>query len=179
MSAQMERIREEIIEATGRITSFWGFSKIMGQLYGLLYLSPKPLTLDDMAESLSISKGNASINIRALERWNMVKHVWIKGDRKDYYEAETDFWKIVRGVLREREKKEFDQALATVGSCRKKSVDLHKQSKSAETAFALDRLKKLEEFISTMDKLVGVLLTLEDLKRNYFGLFQKKGGKDI
>lgn len=52
--------------------------KIMGQLYGLLYLSPKPLTLDEMAESLSISKGNVSINIRALERWNMVKTVGAK-----------------------------------------------------------------------------------------------------
>jgi DNA-binding transcriptional regulator GbsR (MarR family) len=169
-----EEIREGLMEAMGRITSFWGFSKIMGQLYGLLYLSPKPLTLDEMAESLSISKGNVSINIRALERWNMVKTVWVKGDRKDYYEAEPDFWKIVKGVLREREKKEFDLALDSVSRLLHKSEQAQKLAKNTETAFAIERLKKLEDFIQTMDKLVGVLLTLEDLKRNFLGLAKKK-----
>jgi DNA-binding transcriptional regulator GbsR (MarR family) len=174
MSASAEEIREGLMEAMGRITSFWGFSKIMGQLYGLLYLSPKPLTLDEMSESLSISKGNVSINIRALERWNMVKTVWVKGDRKDYYEAETDFWKIVKGVLREREKKEFDLALESVSKLLTKSVEAQKTTKTAENAFAIERLKKLEDFIQTMDKLVGVLMTLEDLHRNFFGLAKKK-----
>jgi DNA-binding transcriptional regulator GbsR (MarR family) len=174
MSDRADEIREGLMEAMGRITSFWGFSRIMGQLYGLLYLSSKPLTLDDMSESLSISKGNVSINIRALERWNMVKTVWVKGDRKDYYEAETDFWKIVKGVLREREKKEFDLALDSVSKLLQKSVEAQKAAKSAETAFAVERLKRLEDFIQTMDKLVGVLMTLEDLKRNLFGLNKKK-----
>ncbi len=175
MKGQLEEVKESIVEAMGRITSFWGFSKIMGQLYGLLYLSPNPLTLDEMADSISVSKGNISINIRALERWNMVRTVWVKGDRKDYYEAETDFWKIVRGVLREREKKEFDQALSSVSNNLKKAEEAHKTLKnSADTVFAIERLKKLEDFISTMDKFVGVLLTLEDLKRNFLGLSKKK-----
>lgn len=174
MTPAPEEIREGLMEAMGRITAFWGFSKIMGQLYGLLYLSPKPLTLDEMSESLSISKGNVSINIRALERWNMVKTVWVKGDRKDYYEAEPDFWKIVKGVLREREKKEFDLALDSVSKLLHKSEAAQKLSKNVETAFAIERLKKLEDFIQTMDKMVGVLLTLEDLKRNLFGLGKKK-----
>jgi DNA-binding transcriptional regulator GbsR (MarR family) len=174
MTPASEEIREGLMEAMGRITAFWGFSKIMGQLYGLLYLSPKPLTLDEMSESLSISKGNVSINIRALERWNMVKTVWVKGDRKDYYEAEPDFWKIVKGVLREREKKEFDLALDSVSKLLHKSEAAQKLSKNAETAFAIERLKRLEDFIQTMDKMVGVLLTLEDLKRNLFGMGKKK-----
>lgn len=174
MGNPVQEIREGLMEAMGRITSFWGFSKIMGQLYGMLYLSAAPMTLDEMAASLEISKGNVSINIRALERWNMVRPVWVKGDRKDYYEAETDFWMIIRGVLKEREKKEFDQALAAIGRIRKKSEEILKKEKSADTTFALDRLKKLEEFIKTMDQLVGVLLTLEDLKRNFLGIVKKK-----
>jgi HTH-type transcriptional regulator, glycine betaine synthesis regulator len=174
MTDYVHELQHGTMETMGRITAFWGFSKIMGQLYGLLYLSPKPLTLDGMAESLSISKGNVSINIRALERWNMVRQVWIKGDRKDFYEAETDFWKIIRGVLKEREKKEFDQALVSIGGLRKRGEEIHKKAKSAETAFAVERLKKLEGFISTMDQLVGMMLTLEDLKRNFLGIGKKK-----
>ncbi len=174
MGGQLDEVRHGIMDTLGRITSFWGFSKIMGQLYGMLYLSAAPMTLDEMAESLAISKGNVSINIRALERWNMVRPVWVKGDRKDYYEAETDFWMIIRGVLKEREKKEFDQALAAIGRIRRKSEDILKKEKSVDTAFALDRLKKLEDFIKTMDQLVGVMLTLEDLKRNFLGIVRKK-----
>ncbi len=174
MSKPLDEVREGIMEAMGRITTFWGFSKIMGQLYGLLYLSPKPLTLDEMAESISVSKGNVSINIRSLERWNMVRTVWVRGDRKDYYEAETDFWKIVRGVLREREKKEFDQALESVSNNLKKTEHIHKTLKGTDTLFAIERLKKLEDFITTVDKLVGVLMTLEDLKRNFLGLSKKR-----
>jgi DNA-binding transcriptional regulator GbsR (MarR family) len=174
MSEQLKEVSEGVMEAMGRISDFWGFSKIMGQMYGLLYLSFKPLTLDEMAESLSVSKGNISINIRTLERWNMVRPVWVKGDRKDYYEAETDCWKIVKGVLREREKKEFDQALSSVVSSLKKAEDIHKRTKQPETALVIDRLKKLEDFIKTMDKLVSVLLTLEDLKRNFLGISKGK-----
>jgi DNA-binding transcriptional regulator GbsR (MarR family) len=174
MSNSLEEIREGIMEAMGRISSFWGFSKIMGQLYGLLYLSFKPLTLDEMAESLAVSKGNISINIRTLERWNMVKRIWVKGDRKDYYEAEADFWKIVKGVLREREKKEFDQALASVSNNLKKAENAHKQDKKPESAVVIERLKKLEDFFVTLDKVVGVLLTLEDLKRNFLGFSKKR-----
>lgn len=174
MGDSVRELQHGTMETMGKITSFWGFSKIMGQLYGLLYLSPKPLTLDEMAENISISKGNVSINIRALERWNMVRQVWVKGDRKDFYEAETDFWRIVRGVLKEREKKEFDQALGSIGGLRKRSEEIHKKTKGAESAFAVDRLKKLEDFISTMDQVVGMVLTLEDLKRNFLGLGKKK-----
>jgi DNA-binding transcriptional regulator GbsR (MarR family) len=174
MDDTVHDLQHGIMETMGKITSFWGFSKIMGQLYGLLYLSPKALTLDEMAENLAISKGNVSINIRALDRWNMVRQVWVKGDRKDFYEAETDFWKIIRGVLKEREKKEFDNALASIGGLRKRGEEILKKSKSAESAFAVDRLKKLEDFITTMDQLVGILLTLEDLKRNFLGIVKKK-----
>ncbi len=174
MSDPLQEVSESIMEAMGRISDFWGFSKIMGQLYGLLYLSFKPLTLDEMAEMLSVSKGNVSINIRTLERWNMVRPVWVKGDRKDYYEAETDCWKIVKGVLKEREKKEFDQALSSVVNGLKKAEDIHKQTKQPETALVIERLKKLEDFIRTMDKLISVLLTLEDLKRNFLGISKVK-----
>lgn len=174
MNDQMRQLQHGTMETMGKITSFWGFSKIMGQLYGQLYLSPKPLTLDEMAENLSISKGNVSINIRALERWNMVRQVWIKGDRKDFYEAETEFWKIIKGVLKEREKKEFDQALGAIGNLRKKGEEIHKKEKSPETTFTVERLKKLEDFISTMDNLVGMLLALKDVKRNFLGMGRKK-----
>lgn len=174
MEETLGEVREGLVETMGRITSFWGFGKVMGQLYSLLYMSPRPLALDEMAGGLAVSKGNVSVNIRALERWNMVKRIWVKGDRKDYYEAETDFWKIVRGVMKEREKKEFDQALSSVSGLLNKSRGAQRAKKDPEVSFYVERLKKLEEFIKTMDRLVAALLTFEDLKRNVSGLAGRK-----
>ena len=77
-------------------------------------------------------------------------------------------------MLQEREKKEFDQALVSIGGMRKRSEELHKKEKNSETSFATERLRKLEDFIKTMDQLVGVLLTFEDLKRNIPGFRKKK-----
>ncbi len=162
-----QEIREGLIEALGRITSFWGFSRVMGQIYGLLYLSPRPLSLTEISQSLSISKGNVSINVRALERWNMVKQVWVKGDRKDYYEAETDFWNIIRGVLREREKKEFAQALNSISMLLGK-VDKGKRAKKREEiSFIHERLTKLLDFIKLMDNIVTILLKIDDIKGGF------------
>src|SRR5574337_446628 len=167
MGDPIRDIRHGMMDTIGKITFFWGFSRIMGKLYGLLYLSTKHLTLDEMAEQIAISKGNVSINIRALERWNMVRKIWVRGDRRDFYEAETDFWKIIQGVLKEREKREFDQALGSIGNLRKRTEDIHKREKAPETAFALERLKKLEGFVHSMDQLAGIFLTMEDLKRSF------------
>jgi len=73
----------------------FGFNNIMAQLYSILYLNNKALSLDDMVEQLKISKATASINIRVLERYSAVRRVWVKGSRKDYYEAETDISKVI------------------------------------------------------------------------------------
>lgn len=166
--ASLADMKSDAMEALGRITEFWGFSRIMGRLYGMLYLSPDPMTLDEMAEGLGVSKGNISINIRALLRWNMVRQVWVKGDRRDFYGAETDFWKIIKGVLKEREKKEFDQALSTFSVLREKAESAAKASSAPDPAFLAERFGRIEDFISTMDKIVGVLVTLEEIKHNYF-----------
>lgn len=95
MNNSLEKTGDHLIETVGRLSSELGLNRVCGQLYALLFLSEKPLSLDDMVERLKISKGNASINIRNLERWEAVRKVWVKGSRKDFYEAERDISKIV------------------------------------------------------------------------------------
>ena len=69
------------------------------QLYAILFLSDNPLCLDDMAERLKISKGNASVNIRELEKLGVVRKVWVKGSRRDFYEAELDLEKLIKNGI--------------------------------------------------------------------------------
>ncbi|MCK4649188.1 hypothetical protein KAT51_06670 [bacterium] len=99
MNKNLDQAYHNFIEGIGHLSSTLGFSKVMGQLYALLYLSEKPLSLDDMVKRLAISKGSASINIRELEKKGAVKRIWMKGSRKDFYEAETDLAKIVKGRI--------------------------------------------------------------------------------
>ena len=92
--------RDNIIEAAGRTTQNFGLGRIIGQLYALLFFSPQPLSLDKMADELKVSKGSVSTNIRELEKWGAVRQVWVKGDRKDYYEAEVEYMKVLKnGIL--------------------------------------------------------------------------------
>lgn len=111
--AQASWAREvrRFIEAGGNTTHAFGLGRLIGRMFALLYLSPRPRSLDDIATSLAISKASASMTIRQLEVWHAVRHVPVEGDRRDYYEAETEFRQIVRrGLLPGIRKK-----LATAG----------------------------------------------------------------
>ena len=117
------------LEKINSICNKFGLNNIMAQLYAILYLSERPLSLDDMVERLKISKGSASINMRALERYGAVRQVWVKGSRKDYYEAEVDIAKVVLDRIRSMAQgrlsevddmiKSYHKALGLVGSDRK------------------------------------------------------------
>ena len=100
MNPKLEKTRDNFIEAVGQFSASLGLSKVAGQLYGLLYLSSSSVSLDEMVEILKISKGNVSVNIRELEKWGAARKVWVKGSRKDHYEAELDVLRIIMDRLK-------------------------------------------------------------------------------
>ena len=102
--------RGKFIEAGGSTTQSFGLGRLIGQIYALLYVSPTPLCLDDIATQLGVSKASISITVRQMERWASVHKVWVKGDRRDFYEAETDFRKILRNGLLETLQKKLKTA---------------------------------------------------------------------
>lgn len=101
MTQQSDPIRDGFIYHVGELAGSLGLSRSVGQLYALLYMSPRALCLDEMVEACQMSKGNASINVRELERWGAVRRVWVRGDRKDYYEANRSVPQIVMGRLKD------------------------------------------------------------------------------
>lgn len=111
MDESLEQARDSVIDGLGKLTDFFGFSPVMGHLYGALLMSPGALSLDELEESAGKSKASVSMNMRALERWGMVREVWVKGDRRKFYEAEGDFWKIVTSILGSRERREVRTAV--------------------------------------------------------------------
>lgn len=170
MDEQLSNASDNFIQGISRISNFWGFPKAMGAIYGAIYLSPTPITLDDLVEQVGVSKGAVSTNARQLERLGMIhKHVVI-GDRKDYYSAETDFWKIIKGILREREKSEFDTALRSVSDSLELVQSAEISPADAElAAFYEQRLQAMQNFFKTLDNIVATALLLEELRITKIG----------
>ena len=94
------KTQKEFVETVGRVAQELGLPRSLGQIYGLLYLSPESLSLDDIAEQLSISKGSASTGTRQLAAWQAIKQVWILGDRRDYFQATGDIRELLEAIYK-------------------------------------------------------------------------------
>lgn len=161
--------RQHFTQGLSRISHFWGFPKAMGATYAILYLSPHPLCLDDLVEQVGVTKGAISTNVRTLERLGMVHRQIQVGDRRDYYLAETDFWKIVKTVLRERQKSEFDHALHSVDDSLEMLAEVEPNPDEAELVrFYQARLSAMRTFFHALDNLVAAFLALEELRAGAF-----------
>src|SRR6185295_14206747 len=112
----LEVAHDSMLDGLGQLASYFGFSKVMGQLYAALLMSADPLSLDDLVELLDISKASVSMNLRTLEHMGMVRQVWVRGQsgRRKFYEAETDFWQIISNILAGREMRDLDRALTVM-----------------------------------------------------------------
>jgi DNA-binding transcriptional regulator GbsR (MarR family) len=105
---ESERI---VSDTVGRFVEFVGFKRNMGRVWALLYLSDRPLTARDLRERLAISSGSVSMTLSELVQWGVVRKVWMRGERRDFYLAEGNLWKMVSRVLRERERSRIIEAI--------------------------------------------------------------------
>ncbi len=107
----LTRAELRVADAVGSLMELWGFRRQLGRIWTVLFLSEKPLAAPELCERLQISTGLLSMSLAELRQWGVVKGVAIPGDRKEHYEAETNVWKLVTRVLREREQRAVVAAL--------------------------------------------------------------------
>ncbi|MCL2337104.1 MAG: MarR family transcriptional regulator [Firmicutes bacterium] len=156
MDKKLLQSRELLIQAFGRQSNFWGMGKTAGEIFALLYFNAGPLSLEEVADGLSQTKGNVSVAVRQLEQLGMVHRSWQKGDRRVFFAAETDFMKIVYGVLALRQKQEFAQSFAMVDESLRLAEEA---SDSPEQRLVLARLAALQEFYTMVDETVQLILS--------------------
>lgn len=133
----------EMVEAGGRTAQSFGLSRLFGQIYMLLYLSPDPLCLDDLARQLGVSKASVSIACRRLETWGVLRTVWVRGDRRDFYEAETDLRTILSGGLLTSLGKKLESARIQIE--RSMAMASRGGGDGARHAFVVERLRQAED----------------------------------
>jgi len=144
LNSNLDEVRDEFIAQWGAFGSQWGINRTMAQIHALLMTGTESLSTDEVMAKLSISRGNAHANLKELVAWGLVRIVVKKGDRKEYFEAEKDVWKIFTIILKERQRREIDPALALLRSCQEQTKGL--KGPGAE-AFR-DQIKELEQFVS-------------------------------
>ncbi|MDD2236878.1 MAG: hypothetical protein PHP44_02895 [Kiritimatiellae bacterium] len=149
----LESATYEMIEAGGRTAQTFGFNRLFGQIYMLLFMSPEPACLDVIAESLGISKASASIACRQLESWGVLHKVWMKGDRKDYYEAITDISQIVNNGLLASVNKKLVSAQYQIQ--RSRSLLEESRENSERVAFLKQRLAQAEKYRARLEALLN------------------------
>jgi DNA-binding transcriptional regulator GbsR (MarR family) len=108
---EFEEKKKEFLQTWGTFGSKWGINKAMAQIHALLLIAPEPLCTDDIMEELHISRGNVNMNVRNLLDWGLVSKVHKEGERKEYFEAEKDIWKVISVVTAERRKREIEPVI--------------------------------------------------------------------
>jgi len=164
MISELKQVRDNLNQSLGQLAEFAGFNRSLGQIYGLLYLNPDNLALSEIAETLGVSKGNVSLNTRLMEQLGLLRQFNRAADRRDYYEVETDFWKVIRHILQSRERKKIND----IGIVLRKSLrDVEKlRSADRDAQFYQERLRHMLEFFELFEQLFSAFLALDDFRVN-------------
>ena len=150
------------IRRWGEMAASWGISRTMAEIHALMFVSTKPLCTDDVMEQLQISRGNASMNLRELTRWGLIERMHVRGDRKEYFKAESDVWQMFETISRERRRRELEPILETIHRCHEMiDADL-KRLRGRQREQALEYRRRLEdmlEFLDVVNSAFNLLLT--------------------
>lgn len=164
---QLEEGKEKFLQAWGALGSSWGINRTMAQVHGLLLISPAALSTEEVMQELNISRGNANMNLRALIDWGLISKELRPGERKEYFVAEKDMWKVAKQVMRERRKRELEPMLRILEELRQ--VETGQGDAQAE-AFT-QAIGNLYDFSNKADKTLSTMLRADE--HWFLGSFMK------
>ncbi len=146
---------EQFVLRWGDMGGQWGVNRSVAQIQALLFLSDRPLTAEDIAETLGMARSNVSNSIRELLIWKLIRRVPVLGDRRDHYEAEADLWQIMTHIARGRKEREIDPAVAALRHVLETADDDPQISATARA-----RLKEMQSFLGTLDTWFSQMVTV-------------------
>lgn len=147
--------QDEFIRRWGEMGATWGINRTMAEIHALLYITAQPLCTDDVMDRLHISRGNASMSLRALCDWGIIRRLHKRGERREYFESLSDVWEIFSIIAAERKRREMDPVLETIKKCQQmlEEGSIGKSAaKSPEVEMTRQRLASMEEFMSLTNK---------------------------
>jgi DNA-binding transcriptional regulator GbsR (MarR family) len=141
---KLSPVQQKFILHWGEMGTRWGINRTVAQIHALLFISPRPLYAEEIADTLAVARSNVSNSLRELQGWGIVKLVHVMGDKRDHFESMKDVWEMFRVVLDERKKREIDPTMNMLRECiaeagKEKGTDQYTQQ----------RLRDLADFFET------------------------------
>jgi DNA-binding transcriptional regulator GbsR (MarR family) len=155
---KLTEAKQQFIGSWGAFGTHWGINRTMAQIHALLLITPDPLTQDDIMEQLTISRGNTNMNIRELINWGLVDRVLLSGERKEYFSAEKDIWKVVKQIVKERKKRELEPMLKLLDQL--EEVEGDKRDKNIKSF--VDTVSSIKKLGRQADKTLDVMIRAEE-----------------
>ncbi len=159
-TAKLPSALEDFVLQWGDLGGQWSVNRSVSQIHALLYVAEKPMTAEDIAETLGLARSNVSNSIKELLAWNLIRRVPLRSDRRDHFEAETDVWEIAAHIVAGRKQREIDPALEALRACAAKA-----DNDPEVSAVVRKRLRSMYEFTASMDRWYGQMLGLSKGKR--------------
>ena len=150
--------KQQFIGSWGAFGTHWGINRTMAQIHALLLVSPDPITQDEIMEQLSISRGNVNMNIPDLISWSLVERIIVSGERKEYFSAEKDIWKVVKLIVKERKKRELEPMLQLLDKL--EEVEGDKRDKSIKSF--VDTVSGIKKLGKQADKTLDTMIKAEE-----------------
>jgi len=152
--------RDDFVTQWGTIGTAWGINRTMAQVHALLITTAHLMSTDEIMEDLKISRGNAHKNLRDLVSWGLIRSVVRKGERKEYFEAEKNVWKMFCIIIRERRRRELRPAMGALQECAARTKGL----KGPEAAAFNKQIKDLSDFLELADNVITKISRSEQSK---------------
>jgi DNA-binding transcriptional regulator GbsR (MarR family) len=153
---EYQEAKEKFISTWGSLGTLWGINKAMAQIQSLLFISTKPLSMEDIMEELKISRGNTSMNLRQLMDWGIVTKELIPGERKEFFSTEKDVQELARHIAKERSRREIKPVIKVL-----KEVSTIKDDGTAKTKELIKQTKALHDLADTADSLLNKVANQE------------------
>lgn len=159
---QLRQVQDDFIRKWGEMGAVWGINRTMAEIHALCFITAAPQCTDDVMERLHISRGNASMSLRALCDWGIIRRQHRRGERREYFESLTDVWEMFSIIAAERKRREMDPVLETIKECQRRlSAEVlgKSQANNAAVVATRQRLDGMEEFMSVTNKIFQAFVT--------------------
>jgi len=155
---KLTEAKQQFISSWGAFGTNWGINRTMAQIHALLMVSADPLTQEDVMEQLNVSRGNVNMNMRDLITWGLVDRILIPGERKEYFTAEKDTWKVATQIIKERKKRELDPMLKLLAQLEKIEGD----KKDKDVKQFIDTVSGIKRFGNQADKMLDMMVKADE-----------------
>ncbi|MCC2546894.1 transcriptional regulator [Hymenobacter sp. BT175] len=157
---QLDEAKRRFIEGWGTLGSAWGVSRTMAQVHALLLVSVGALSTEDIMDQLQISRGNANMNVRALMDWGIVRKELRPGERREFFSAEKDIYKVATLILKERRKRELEPLMRVLGEINQ--VEPSPTVSAEEAAAFTQMMSSIQSFANLADRTASTLIKADE-----------------